>query len=386
MKKYLPLIFFISLFYVACHSGTRGVFAKKTPHEQYAAKLDDKDLDKTPEGRAWLTASQQALTQPEVVNLPYSLNGYFHADKPRAVGLQFKVKAGQQLHFTLSKEEAANFVLYADLYEQEGGSSKHLLAVDTNNSEFVFAAPQSGTYTLRIQPELSRTGSYKLLVAVGPSIEFPVSGAKARVGSVWGDARDGGRRSHEGIDIFAPKGTPAVAAADGRITSVKDGGIGGKTIWLRPEGKNYTLYYAHLDEQLVQEGQAVKKGDVVGTVGNTGNARTTPAHLHFGVYGYGGAIDPLPFVAKGLKTPSAVPDRGLKGYLKLTKSLKNESGQTIAAGSKLVPVGVSAKGYLTEMPDGRYMTIPFSSVQLLKEIPRPVQSIAGTPPVSNRRS
>lgn len=386
MNRLLPLILLIALLHGACNSGTRSVFAKKTPHEKYAEKLEVKDLDKSPEGRAWLAASTIALTKPNVVGIPYSLRGYFHTDKPRAIGLQFQVKAGEQLRFTLAKDQTTSFVLYADFYEQEGTTQKHLFAVDTNTAAFIFDAPHSGTYILRIQPELSRTGAYNLSVAVGPSIEFPVSDKKARVGSVWGDARDGGKRSHEGIDIFAPKGTAAIAAADGRITSVKEGGIGGKTVWLRPDGKNYTLYYAHLDEQLVQEGQSVKRGDVVGTVGNTGNARTTPAHLHFGIYGYGGPIDPMPFVARGLKTPPAIPEKELIGYLQLTKSIKNERGVSVATGSKLVPVGVSARGYLTELPEGSYITVPFNGVKLLKEVPKPVQSVAATPPSTNRRS
>ncbi len=140
---------------------------------------------------------------------------------------------------------------------------------------------------------------------------FPVAG-KSNVGSFWGASRDGGKRKHEGIDIFAKKGTPVVAITDGVITTVANMPIGGKTVWLQCDGKSYTAYYAHLDKQYVHVGQVVKKGQVLGTVGNTGNARTTPSHLHFGLYTSRGAINPYPIVknASKIKSPvtRSVPD------------------------------------------------------------------------------
>ncbi|RZL46173.1 MAG: M23 family metallopeptidase, partial [Pedobacter sp.] len=79
-------------------------------------------------------------------------------------------------------------------------------------------------------------------------------------------------------------------------TRVNENNLGGKVVWFRPKGKDYTLYYAHLDEQTVVDGQEVIFGDTLGLMGNTGNARTTAPHLHFGIYTSSGAIDPLPFV------------------------------------------------------------------------------------------
>ncbi|HYC28364.1 MAG TPA: M23 family metallopeptidase, partial [Chitinophagaceae bacterium] len=113
---------------------------------------------------------------------------------------------------------------------------------------------------------------------------FPVAGKKSNIGSFWGDDRDGGKRKHRGIDIFARKGTPVVAISDGIIISKGNTPRGGKVLWLRTMDYPLVAYYAHLDKQSVKEGQYVKKGQVLGTVGNTGNARTTPSHLHFGIY------------------------------------------------------------------------------------------------------
>ncbi|NLG63534.1 MAG: M23 family metallopeptidase, partial [Candidatus Cloacimonetes bacterium] len=76
--------------------------------------------------------------------------------------------------------------------------------------------------------------------------------------------------------------------------------IGGKVIWMRPDGEDVELYYAHLDRQDVRPGERVRAGDQIGLVGNTGNARGTSPHLHFGVYRNGGrvAINPEPWLER----------------------------------------------------------------------------------------
>lgn len=102
---------------------------------------------------------------------------------------------------------------------------------------------------------------------------FPVWGKNSKIGSFWGDARDAGKRKHEGIDIFAKKGTPVVAVYDGVIVSKSTTPLGGKNLWLQSFRHPYRAYYAHLDDQKVKVGQVVRKGEVIGTVGNTGNAK-----------------------------------------------------------------------------------------------------------------
>ena len=112
----------------------------------------------------------------------------------------------------------------------------------------------------------------------------PVAGVLGRdIESTWGAARSGGRK-HQGADIFAPKGTAVVAATDGVVLSIGLDRLGGNVVYLLGEGLT-VQYYAHLDswEPGLQEGQHVKAGAALGRVGNTGNAATTPSHLHFGV-------------------------------------------------------------------------------------------------------
>ena len=88
-----------------------------------------------------------------------------------------------------------------------------------------------------------------------------------------------------------------LATSAGTINRVSVTNLGGKVVWIRDPVRNANIYFAHLDSQVVQNGDRVEVGDTIGFVGNTGNARTTPPHLHFGIYRRGeGAVDPAPFI------------------------------------------------------------------------------------------
>jgi murein DD-endopeptidase MepM/ murein hydrolase activator NlpD len=117
-------------------------------------------------------------------------------------------------------------------------------------------------------------------------ILMPVRGVRVRqVADTFGAPRSGGRR-HEGQDIFAPRGTPVYSATGGVVLRMGYGQLGGNFVYvLGPGGRRY--YYAHLEAYArgLEEGQEVTPSTLLGYVGNTGNARTTPPHLHFGVYG-----------------------------------------------------------------------------------------------------
>ena len=134
------------------------------------------------------------------------------------------------------------------------------------------------------------------VTSISKTLAFPVAGSKSKIKDLWGASRGGGIRKHKGIDIHARKGTPVVAICDGIIVERDNTLIGGKTLWLKSATHGWKAYYAHLDKHLVKEGQRVRKGQVIGTIGNTGNAKTTPAHLHFGIEGNKGWVNPLPFV------------------------------------------------------------------------------------------
>lgn len=145
---------------------------------------------------------------------------------------------------------------------------------------------------IRLQKVSYQLGRLKI------AIVFPVAGPHSYIDD-WGFPRSGGR-THKGTDIFAAKGTPLVAATDGFIGkySPKEKGLGGITETVYGyDGNHY--YYAHLSKLAkgIKVGTKVKAGQVIGYVGNTGNARTTPPHLHFQLHpGGGDPIDPYPFL------------------------------------------------------------------------------------------
>jgi peptidoglycan LD-endopeptidase LytH len=117
-----------------------------------------------------------------------------------------------------------------------------------------------------------------------------------RLANSWGNARSGGRE-HQGIDIFAPKGTPVLSATRGFVTRVGTNTLGGQVVWVLGPGLEWH-YYAHLDRYGgFHPGDIVHAGDVLGYVGTTGNARGGPPHLHYGIYGRSGAENPYPRLA-----------------------------------------------------------------------------------------
>lgn len=137
-------------------------------------------------------------------------------------------------------------------------------------------------------------------------LAVPVEGVVAKgIADTYGAPRGGDRR-HEGLDIFAARGTPVVSATRGVVNAIREGDLGGRQVWVMGPGRQ-RHYYAHLDrwEPTLAVGDLVREGDVLGEVGDTGNARGTPPHLHYGVYGPEGAIDPLPLIRHGAQaTPT----------------------------------------------------------------------------------
>ncbi|KRC86065.1 L-Ala--D-Glu endopeptidase precursor [compost metagenome] len=127
-------------------------------------------------------------------------------------------------------------------------------------------------------------------------LPVPVQGVPSRrLADTWGAARADGRR-HEGIDIFAARGTPVLSATEGVVTRVGVNNLGGQVVWVMGPGRQMH-YYAHLDGYAdIGRGRLVAPGDVLGFVGNTGNARGTPPHLHYGIYATGGALNPYPLL------------------------------------------------------------------------------------------
>lgn len=289
-------------------SSVRDAFREMTPHEQYAQALQDGDLASTALAQDWLAAADRALDEPLSIALPFREVGYFDPAEPSAVGYAFDARRGQELRVDVEAASADSGRLFVDLFRVPSDTTdvpRPVASTDTAGT-LTTTMSRDGRYLLRLQPELLRGGRYTLTLEAGASLAvFPVAGTDSRdIRSWFGDPRDAGAREHHGVDIFAPRGTPVLAVTEGRVGRTGDGGRGGKTIWLRGENGG-SFYYAHLDTHLVRMGTDVSPGDTIGRVGNTGNARTTPPHLHFGFY-QRGPVDPYPFVHEPRDEPPQV--------------------------------------------------------------------------------
>ena len=113
----------------------------------------------------------------------------------------------------------------------------------------------------------------------------------------WGAARSQGR-THEGIDIFAPRGTPIQSTTQGIVSKVGNNNLGGRVVVVvGPGGAGH--YYAHLEDYAdISPNDWVNAGDIIGYVGDSGNAKGTPPHLHYGIYINGSAVNPYPLMQK----------------------------------------------------------------------------------------
>lgn len=139
---------------------------------------------------------------------------------------------------------------------------------------------------------------------LGRGLLVPVAGVVAsQLRDTFDEGRDGGR-VHRALDILAPRGTPVLAADDGRVLRVRQNALGGNTVYATDPAGRVVYYYAHLDAYRagLTEGATIARGDVLGIVGTTGNAPRDTPHLHFqvmrmpadGKYWDGDAINPYP--------------------------------------------------------------------------------------------
>ena len=283
----------------SCTTSKSPLFAKRSPHEKYGEGLRNAGLANTQLGNAWFAAAAKSITQPQVVAVPYKESGFFAAEKPAAFGYLFSAKRGEKIMVNINSIPLSGSLLFAELWQPAitSGTPALLTTMDTLSRQLQFVVKKDGPYLLRLQPELLHNIEYTITILTGPSLAFPVDrSGDPKIISEWGVARDGGARTHEGIDIGAKFRTPALAAANGMVTRVNENEIGGKVVFLNDPSSGNSIYYAHLDSQIARPGQAVRAGDVIGLVGNTGNARGTVPHLHFGIYTGSGAIAPQSFV------------------------------------------------------------------------------------------
>ncbi|HEX5047058.1 MAG TPA: M23 family metallopeptidase, partial [Gammaproteobacteria bacterium] len=248
--------------------------------------------------RAWSDAGEAALARPTPVDLPHEEWGGFRAQEPNARGIAFTASAGQILEVNLARAEtdapdAIDVEVFLLDTRGERAREVRLAELPSGESTLRFRLPLEATYVVRLQPAPLTDAMYAVRLELGAVLPSPLRGYEIK--SFFGDRRDQGRRHHEGIDMYAPRRTPVVAVADGQAT-YRENRLGGHTVWLATS-KGISYYYAHLERVAVGSGQRVRTGDVLGYVGDSGNAVEVGPHLHFGVYHWGtGAVDPLPML------------------------------------------------------------------------------------------
>lgn len=144
--------------------------------------------------------------------------------------------------------------------------------------------------------------------AGAPLLAVPVQGIpREAIYDSWGDPRDNGLRAHHGTDIPAAPQTPVLAAAPGRVEKLWISAAGGTTVYVRSPKRQWIYYYAHLAGYApgLHEGQIVRTGDLLGYVGDTGNAGAGNYHLHFGLartlpeerWYQGRDVNPFPYLS-----------------------------------------------------------------------------------------
>lgn len=221
------------------------------------------------------------------------------------------------------------------------------IVVPSEAQRIIDAVPRTGPSdndallaSLRSLRDLGLSEEESLRVGLG---RFPIAGA-ARYSHDWLYPRYGpGFRFHLGTDVFADRGTPVRAPVDG-IAKSAIGGLGGITVKVfMPDGTYF--YLAHLAGLVdgFTQGMAVRTGDIVGYVGNSGNARGTPPHVHLGIYPRGGPpVDPKPVLDQFLFEAAARVPAIVEAYRKARPDAVAPAGTPAAEGEDVVPPLASA--------------------------------------------
>lgn len=332
-----------------------------TPHEAYAASLKRVGLHGTALGRDWLKAAEQSLARATRVTVSRREMLWFRASEPRATAFTLGLRRGQRLVVEAQLESNLPARAFLDIFERRGNELRHVANAPADRLAVTVNIRRDGEYVTRVQVELLRDARVTFIQRVEPTLRIPVQSATvSSIQSGFGAPRNQGRRTHHGVDIFARRGTPVVAAAGGIVSSVGTNTLGGKVVWVFVPATRETHYYAHLDSQLITAGTSVDAGEVVGTVGNTGNARYGPPHLHFGIYSLGGPVDPLPYVKPALSPqPIRASTAGLGELARLrvpqdiaAADLAGGAVQRRAAGTIVRVVGASDRRHRVRLPDG----------------------------------
>ncbi|MEX1184877.1 MAG: M23 family metallopeptidase [Gemmatimonadota bacterium] len=170
------------------------------------------------------------------------------------------------------------------------------------------AIPRADPPILTAAPDTSLVTGPDELAALSAVLDVPVAGVeRSQLRDTFTQAR--GDRTHEALDILAPRGTPVLSATDGRLLRMFDSRPGGLMVYATDASERFILLYGHLDSYApgLRDGMQLVRGQVIGYVGTTGNAPPDTPHLHFGIlrgdpavsWSEGVAVNPYPLLVPG---------------------------------------------------------------------------------------
>ncbi len=369
MDLRLITLFLFTLVFASCHEDAVVVpepYQPTSAYDAYRHGLVELGLGNSSLAKAWRSASDQSLNTPTYVQLPYTEALYFDDLKPQAYSYRMKTRRGQKITTTLKKHSDTDANVFIDLYQVSLDTMIPYIHVATADSSWTlgFEPQVDGDFILRLQPELLKAGRYVLEIKEVPSFDFPMSGrTETAILSIFGAERDAGKRIHEGNDIFASRHVPIIAATSGTISYAGERGLGGKQIYIKDEQRNLKVYFAHLDSVYVAIGDEVIRGDTIGTNGNSGNAKTTNPHLHFGIYADTGAIDPYHYIVPNRRSHRTIKaDPKWVGHMVRTKNKAyfdhideryRNRRDSVSIHTIMYVAAAWSRSYRVRLPDGR---------------------------------
>jgi peptidoglycan LD-endopeptidase LytH len=195
----------------------------------YAAQLRVQSFFGSEAAREWLSLASAAVAGPDAAQAPFERDGVF--GDVSAGSWRFPVRRGQRVIAELTYPHPEAFV---DLLTA-GGTS--VASAPRGSSRLQYDAVDDADLILRVQPPLHHPGAFRLVTRLEASLLFPVEGVKPTAfQSTFGGPRNAGRRQHDGVDIFAPRGTPVLAAVDGWVTGSTTNTLGGNVVWVWSPG------------------------------------------------------------------------------------------------------------------------------------------------------